>query len=177
MVTIRNTEADTAMWQRLSVQGATATRAGLSGKKILSTVTLLVSNTSRSAQQRVTNNLLNTLEVMLLRHVLKTWQFYVIMYLCSNVIMLRRFPNTPRTVVIRVIHPDTTILVYSSKLWLSDSFLSIVCATPHFKSTYSKEFISSAIYYWTLNSYLSTSLRMHYNECFDKTEFHCRKCF
>ena len=67
MDTIRNTEADTAMWHTLSAQGATTTRLWLSGKRILSTVTLLVSSTSKSAQQRATNNLLNTFEDMLLR--------------------------------------------------------------------------------------------------------------
>ena len=128
------------MWHTLSVQGATATRSRLSGKKILSTVTLLVRSTRRSAQQRVTNNLLNTLEVMLLRYVLRMSSLqhcHSGYYLCKSVMMLSRLPRTPRMVVTRVIHPDTTTLVYSSILWLLESVLSLKGATPHFVSTYS----------------------------------------
>ena len=59
------------------------------------------------------------------------------MYLLKSVNMLRRFPMTPRIVVISVIQPDTTSLVYSSHLWLFESELSLILATPHFESTYS----------------------------------------
>ena len=58
-------------------------------------------------------------------------------YLCKSVMMLSRLPRTPRMVVTRVIHPDTTTLVYSSIIWLLESVLSLKCATPHFVSTYS----------------------------------------
>ena len=48
------------------------------------------------------------------------------MYLLKSVIMLRRLPMTPRMVVISVIQPDTTSLVYSSHLWLFESELSLI---------------------------------------------------
>ena len=51
--------------------------------------------------------------------------------------MLRMFPRTPRMVVMSVIQPDTTTLVYTSMLERADSEETISGAEPHFDSTYS----------------------------------------